>query len=108
MKGRRTTAAIATRIAIAVGIFGSCVDPAVQSPGAQPPQPATDQPIVLDEGSAAPPAPAPARAAVPAPAPPAQPPAPTTVARRAPDANAGTGNVYSDRFKALWNDIHNP
>src|SRR4051794_1366729 len=100
MKGRRTTAAIATRIAIAVGIFGSCVDPAVQSPGAQPPQPATDQPIILDEGSAAPPAPAAARPA--APAPPAQPPAPTTVAHRAPDAGAGTGNVYSDRFKSLW------
>ena len=58
MTGRRSTAAIAACAAVAVSISGSCVDPAVQSPGAQAPRPAADQPIVLDEGSAAAAAPA--------------------------------------------------
>src|SRR5262245_1695603 len=102
-------AAIVARAGIAVCIFGSCVDPAVQSPGPQVPQPAADQPIVLDAGSAAPAAPAAsAPAPAPAPAPAAQPAATTTepVAHRSPDGK--TGNVYADRFVALWNDIHNP
>ena len=96
------TAAIAGFLAVAVSISGSCVDPAVQSSGAQTPRPAADQPIVLDEGSAAPSAPAaPAAAAAPA-----TPTTAETVAYRAHDGK--TGNVYSDRFAALWNDIHNP
>src|SRR5262245_37260883 len=103
MTDRRITAAIATPVAIAVCIFGSCVDPNAQSQGAQTPQPVADQPIVLDEGSAPAAAPAPAPAAAPA----VQPAATTEpVAYRAHDGK--TGNVYADRFVALWNDIHNP
>ena len=99
MTDRRTIAAIATSVAVAVGIFGSCVDPNVQSSGAQPPRPADDQPIVLAEGSG------PAPAAAPQPAAPVAVTA-ETVAFRAHDAK--TGNVYFDRFAAMWNDIHNP
>jgi len=107
MTGRRSTAAIAGFLAVAVSISGSCVDPNAQSQGAQAPRPAADQPIVLDEGSAQPPA-TPAPAAPPAPAPAAVPAAPAApVAFRVGDVNR-TGNAYSDRFIALWNDIHNP
>src|SRR5437868_1102350 len=104
---RRTDAAIAACAAVAVGIFGSCVDPNAQSAPAQTPQPAADQPIVLDEGAAAAsastrsPAPAPAPAALPAPATSAEP-----VAYHPHEGK--TGNAYTDRFVALWNDIHNP
>ncbi|HXU00293.1 MAG TPA: glycoside hydrolase family 48 protein, partial [Polyangia bacterium] len=103
MTDRRTIAAIATGVAVAVGIFGSCVDPNAQSSGAQTPRPA-DQPIVLDEGTA--PAATPAPAVTPAPAAPAPSAAPAAqpVALHANKK----GNVYSDRFAALWNDIHNP
>src|SRR4029079_10644638 len=102
MNGRRTTAAIATFVAVAVGIFGSCVDPNMQSSGAQAPRPAADQPIVLDEGTA--PAPPPAAAAPTTAAPPAQ---ALPVRALETDVNKA-GNVYTARFAALWNDIHNP
>jgi len=101
MTDRRSTAAIAASVAIAVGIFGSCVDPNAQSAPAQTPRPADDQPIVLDEGSAPAPAPAPPPAAAPAPA-------PAPVATPVALHDGKTGNPYTDRFVALWNDIHNP
>jgi len=108
MTGRRPAAAIATHVAVAVSIFGSCVDPNAQSPGAQAPRPATDQAIVLEEGSNA--ASGTAPAARPAPAASAGgyslPETPVPVAYRAHQGK--TGNVYTDRFVALWNDIHNP
>jgi len=103
-------AAIATNVAVAVCIWGACVDPNAQSPGAQAPAPApaSDQPIILDDtGPAAAAGPAPAAA----PAPPAPAPAPAaaapaqTVAAVEPGKS---GNAYTDRFLALWHDIHSP
>src|SRR6185369_3721277 len=87
-------AAIAASVAaVAVAIFGSCVDPNAQSQGAQAPQPVADQPIVLDEGSApaAAPAPTPAPAAPPAAAPTASP--AQAVAMHAPEGKGGN-NPY--------------
>src|SRR5690242_4317075 len=104
MTGRSTMSAIAGRLAIAVAIFGACVDPNAQSPGAQTPRPAAaDQPIVMEESTAATSAPAAAPAAQPAPAPAASggyslPETPVPVAYRPHDGK--TGNVYTDRFVA--------
>src|SRR5262252_6879355 len=104
MTDRRSTAAIAASAAVAVAIFGSCVDPNAQSAPARTPKPSDDQPIVLEEGAAPVLAPAPA----PPPAPAATPAAVEPVAYRAGAADGKTGNPYTDRFVALWTDIHNP
>ena len=79
----------------------ACVDPTAQSPGAPAPRP-RGPPIVLDDGSAAR-AGAPAAPAAPAPAA-----AAPVAGRRTAPVRAETGNAYTDRFLALWNDIHNP
>src|SRR5580765_7003469 len=104
MMQRRSMAAIAARAAVAVGVFGSCVDPNAQTAPAQTPKAADDQPIVLDEVAP----PAAARSPAPVPPPAAAPAAVEPVAYRAERATVGkTGNPYTDRFVALWNDIHN-
>ena len=96
MTGRRITAAIAANVAVAVFILGSCVDPNAQSPGAQTPAPATDQPIILDDTG-------PPAAAAPAPRRPRRRQPPRRAGRRRRAAVAAVeparrGNAYTDRF----------
>jgi hypothetical protein len=93
---RRKTGAIAVDItAVALFTLLGCV--ASQQPGV----PAPSGPIVMDD-----PGPAGAQATVPVTAAPTAAAAPESVAFRPLEAK--NGNPYTERFVALWNDIHNP
>ena len=102
---RSNTRAIAGQVAavavLALAATPACVSP--QQPGVAAPAAAPSGPIVMDDTTAsAPAAPAPVAAAAPAPSGVA----PVQVAYRPYEQT--TGNAYTDRFIALWNDIHNP